>query len=154
MIWQCLGERLSGAAVLALRERARSIAAVVLAITVAAGCAGMGWVTKESSPEAKRAAVTERVNARWAALIKGDMDTAYTFFSPASRQLLSIGTYKQQARGSGFRKAEITSVDCDAETCRVDVMVTLDHRLMAGLQSPQQETWVLENGQYWYTWKN
>ena len=154
MIWQCLGERLGGAAVLALRERVTSIAAVMLAITVAAGCAGMGGVTKESSPEAKRAAVTERVNARWAALIKGDMDTAYTFYSPASRQLLSIATYKQQARGSGFRKAEITSVDCDAETCRVGVMVTFDHRMMAGLQSPLQETWVLDNGQYWYTWKN
>ena len=140
--------------VLALRGRLARVAAVALAVAVAAGCAGMGGLTKESPPDAKRAAVTERVNARWAALINGDLDTAYTFISPASRQLLSIGTYKQQARGSGFRKAEITSVDCDAEICRVGVMVTMDHRLMAGLQSPVDETWVLDNGQYWYTWRN
>lgn len=152
--WQCLGERLVAGTRSALRTKAAMIAAVAVAAVMVAGCAGIGGLTKDSSPEAKRAAVTERVNARWAALIKGDLDTAYTFFSPAARQLLTIGTYKQQARGSGFRKAEITSVTCEAEVCQVTVMVTLDHRQMAGLQSPVEETWVLENGQFWYTWRN
>ena len=128
MIWQCLGKRFGGAVVFALRERATSIAAVVLAITVAAGCAGMGGVTKESSPEEKRAAVTERVNARWAALIKGDLDTAYTFLSPASQAVGESHDYKVQARGSGFRKTEITSVNCEAEICDVKLMLTYDHR--------------------------
>jgi len=149
MNWQCLGERLGEGA----RCAPRAKAALVAVLIVVAGCAGFG-LTKDSSPEEKRAAVTERVNARWAALIKGDLDTAYTFFSPASRQLLTLGTYKQQARGSGFRKADISSVTCAAETCKVEVAVTLDHRLMPGLQSTVEETWVLDNGQYWYTWRN
>jgi hypothetical protein len=141
MILQCLGRRFG-------------VVAVALAVLTAAGCAGFGGISKDSPADEKRAAVTERVNARWAALIKGDLDTAYTFFSPASRQLLSVGTYKLQARGSGFKKAEISKVDCQAETCAVTVLVTVDHRLMPGLQSPIDETWVLENGKYWLTWRN
>lgn len=147
---QYLGERLAGSGRLAQCAKLAWIAALV----AVAGCAGLGGLTKDSSPEDKRAAVTERVNARWAALIKGDMDTAYSFFSPATRKLLTIGTYRQQARGSGFRKAEIKSVTCQAETCQVAVEVTLDHRLMPGLLSTVDETWVLEDGQYWYTWRN
>ncbi len=149
-MWQRSGKRSGEGAQLAFRTKMALVAAVI----AVAGCAGFGGVTKDSSPEAKRAAVTERVNARWAALIKGDMDTAYTFFSPATRQLLTLGTYRQQARGSGFRKAEISSVTCEAEVCQVAVVVTLDLRQMSGLQSTVDETWVLDNGQYWYTWRN
>ena len=138
----------------ATQWRATTIAAMASVVIAVAGCAGLGGISKDASPDEKRAAVTERVNARWAALMKGDMDTAYSFFSPASRQLLSLGTYKQQARGSGFRKAEVTKVDCQPEICDVTVLVTLDHRLMPGLQSPVNETWVLENGKYWLTWRN
>ena len=127
------------------------IAALALAVGVSAGCAGLGRVTKDSTPEEKRAAVTERVNARWAALIQGDMDTAYTFFSPASRELLSLASYKVQARGSGFRKAEISGVDCKAEICDVKVMLTYDHPRMKGITTPIDETWVLTDGQYWLT---
>ena len=154
LMWQRSGGRLGEGTRSALRTKAAMIAAVSVAVIAVAGCAGFGGLTKESSPEAKRAVVTERVNARWAALIQGDMDTAYTFFSPATRQLLTIGTYRQQARGSGFRKAEITSVTCEAEVCQVAVVVTLDHRQMPGLQSTVDETWVLDNGQFWYTWRN
>jgi hypothetical protein len=154
MIWQDLGKRMGSCTLVAMRRQATTIAAVTLAVVTAAGCAGLGGISKDSPPDEKRAAVTERVNARWAALMKGDMETAYTFFSPASRQLLTLGTYKQQARGSGFRNAEVTKVDCQPETCEVTVLVTLDHRKMPGLQSPVDETWVLENGKYWLTWRN
>jgi len=149
LLSQCSSERVGEEVPLA-RHAKLALVAMLIAL---AGCAGFG-LTKDSPPEAKRAAVTERVNARWAAIIKGDMDTAYTFFSPATRQLLTVGTYRLQARGSGFRKAEITSVTCEAEVCQVAVVVTLDHRQMPGLQSTVDETWVLDNGQYWYTWRN
>lgn len=154
MILQGLGKRTGSCMRVAMQRNAATVAMVVLAVMTAAGCAGLGGISKDAPPDEKRAAVTERVNARWAALIKGDMDTAYGFFSPASRQLLSLATYKQQARGSGFKKAEVTKVECQPETCDVTVMVTLDHRMMPGLQSPVDETWVLENGTYWLTWRN
>jgi len=111
-----------------------------------------GGLARDSSPEAVRAAVTERVNARWAALIKGDVDAAYTFLSPASREIMSLAAYKAQARGTGFREVRIQKVSCEAEVCKVGIMLTYDHRLMKGLMTPIEETWVIDQGQVWYVW--
>ena len=102
---------------------------------------------KDSPPEVKREAVTERVNARWAALIKGDMDTAYTFLSPASRAVTSLSAYKAEARGKGFREAKIEKVECEAETCKVTLMVVYDHPKMKGIPTLDQEYWVIDDGQ-------
>jgi hypothetical protein len=38
--------------------------------------------------------VTARAEARWAAMVKGDLDTAYGYMSPASRQVTSLDKYK------------------------------------------------------------
>jgi hypothetical protein len=64
-----------------------------LAVFAMAGCAGLGGLTKDSPPKEKQAVVTERANARWAALIKGDIDTAYAYSSPASRKAVSIESF-------------------------------------------------------------
>jgi hypothetical protein len=132
--------------------RARSfwLVAFALGIAIVAGCA---TITKDSSPEAKRAAVTERVNARWAALIKGDMDTAYTFLSPASRAMTSLTAYKAQARGKGFRQAKIEKVDCETESCQVTLTVVYDHPKMQGISTLDHEFWVIDEGQVWYVWR-
>jgi hypothetical protein len=125
----------------------------VLSAVVAAGCAMMGGVSKDSSPEDKRAAVTERVNARWAALLKGDLDTAYTFLSPATRETVSPGSYKGLARGKGYRKIAIESVECQVEVCNVRLMLTYDHRIMKGIVTPVEERWVIDRGQFWFVWQ-
>ncbi len=113
----------------------------------------MGGITKDSTPEAKREAVTERVNARWAALIKGDMDTAYTFLSPASRAVTSLSAYKAQARGKGYQQAKIEKVDCEIEVCKVTLTVVYDHRKMKGIPTLDEESWVIDEGQVWYVWR-
>ncbi len=56
----------------------------------------MGGLTKDSSAEAKQALVSERINARWQALIKGDLDTAYTYLSAGSKEAMSLKVYKAQ----------------------------------------------------------
>lgn len=112
----------------------------------------MGGVTAESPLEAKRAAVTERVKARWQAVIDSDGERAYGFLSSGSKTFTSYDTYRARARLVGFRSAEIESVTCETDSCKVKVRVTLDHRLVKGLMMPVEETWVLENGQYWYVW--
>src|ERR1700693_3498989 len=82
------------------RSHARGLESLLRATTLAAvavmlGCAVPGGgITREMSPEARRAAVTERVNARWAALIRGDRDEAYMFLSPASRGAVSLAEFK------------------------------------------------------------
>jgi hypothetical protein len=140
------------------REERREVPAGARWLTVAcvvalAGCASVGGVTKDSPPEAKRALVTERVKARWAALVEGDLDKAYTFLSPASRELVTLETYKRVARGSGFRDAVIEKVDCPGAVCDVELRVTYDHRLMKGIVTPLAEKWVVEDGQAWYVWQ-
>lgn len=130
-----------------------ALAFVIASILALSGCAGIGGLTKDSSPEAKNAAVTERVKARWAALIDGNLDLAYTYFSPASREILSLAAYKQQARSSGYRAIKVESVECEAAVCTVGLMLTYDHRLMKGLMTPLHERWVIDEGKAWYVWE-
>ena len=124
---------------------------IALAVAVA-GCATTGGLTQDSSPEVKRVAVTERVKARWGALIDGNLDLAYTYLSPASREILSLAAYKQSARGSGYREIKVESVECDGAACNVRLMLTYDHRLMKGLMTPLDEKWVIDEGKAWYVW--
>jgi hypothetical protein len=131
---------------------ARSLARVFGAVVVVAlvGCA---TVRPDSPPEVKREAVAERVNARWTALIKGDTDTAYTFLSPASKGLASLSTYKAEARSRGFRSAKIEKIDCERDSCRITLTVVYDHPKMRGIPTLLEESWVLEDGKYWYVWR-
>jgi len=145
------GFRGKGIARFAQMLRVRGVAAV--AGLMLAGCATMGGVTGESPPEVKKAAVTERAKARWQAVIDGEIEKAYGFLSPGSKAVTSFENYKARARLTGFRAADVESVACETEACKVKVRVTLDHRLMKGLMVPVVATWVLDNGQYWYVWR-
>jgi len=131
---------------------ALTLGVLVACVVVMSGCATTGGLTKDTSPEAKSAAVTERVKARWAALIDGNLDLAYTFLSPASRELVSLAAYKQQARASGYKAIKVESVECDGAVCKVRLMLTYDHRLMKGLMTPLDEKWVIDEGKAWYVW--
>jgi hypothetical protein len=125
----------------------------VMAGLMLTACATTGGVTTESPLELKKAAVTERAKARWQAVIDGDVAKAYGFLSPGSKAVTSLESYKARARLTGFRSADIESVACETEACKVQVRVTLDHRLMKGIPASLEETWVLENGYYWYVWR-
>ena len=133
------------------KVRAGAFAAVVGLLLAA--CATPGGVTVESPQDVKIAAVTARAKARWQAVIDGNAEGAYGFLSPGSKAVTSFERYRARARLAGFRSADIESVECETEVCKVSLRVTLDHRLMSGLSVPVEETWVLENGQYWYVWR-
>ena len=129
-----------------------------LALLAMAGCAAMGGgLTKDTPPEVKQAAVKERVNARWAALIKGDMDAAYGFLSPTSRETLSLATYVSRIGKIKYTSATVESVNCEAEACRVELKVTYDYpvpgKIMRGIQTALSETWVLDKGAAWLVYQ-
>jgi hypothetical protein len=126
--------------------------AVWVVCVLVTGCASFGGITVDSSSKAKEEAATERVKARWKALIDGNVEVSYGFLSPASRDVVTIETYRAKARLSGFRAVDVDSVECEAEVCKVKLTVTFDHRLMKGIKSTFMETWVLEKGKYWYVW--
>jgi predicted small secreted protein len=135
----------------------RQGAMVLLAVSLAAslaGCASMSGGGKDLAPEAKQALVTERLNARWNALIKGDLDQAYTFMSAGSQEAMPLKLYKEKIKPGMWRAVKIDSINCDAEICQVRMTLTYDHKMMKGVQTPFQETWILEKGNAWYVYRD
>ncbi len=126
------------------RQACRVLATV--AVLAIAGCAA----APPASPEARQNVVEARAQARWEAVIKGNMEAAYAYISPASRQVYSLDRFKAQVRRGSIRTVKIDSVSCPAETCEVRLTLTYDHRLMKGIPAAVTETWVWSDGQAWY----
>jgi hypothetical protein len=125
-------------------------ASVLIAAAVAA-CASMpGSLSKDSTAEVKRAVVSERINARWQALIKGDLDTAYTYMSAASQEAMPLNVYKGKVTPGMWRSVKIESVQCEAEICTAKMILTYDHQRMKGIQTPFAENWIIDKGTVWY----
>lgn len=113
----------------------------------------MGGLSSDSPPQAKAAVVNERAQARWQALINGDLDEAYTYMSAASREAYSLKVYKARTKPGMWKAIKIDSVDCEAEICQVRMMLTYDHRMMKGVQTPLTESWIIEKGTAWYVYQ-
>ena len=137
-----------------VRERSMGLRwkqGVAVLLMASAGCASIGGLSKDSPPKVKQAAVAERAKARWAAMIDGNLDQAYTYLSPASKGIVSLASFKQQAR-TGYREAKVENVECDGAICKVKMFVIYDHRLMKGIGTPLEERWVIDEGQAWLVW--
>jgi hypothetical protein len=115
-----------------------------------AGCAG--GLTKSSPVEARRAAVTERSQARWALIVSKDHAKAYEFLSTASRQVISRQDFVDRVSRTVFRSASVEKVDCVEDLCKVTVRFTYDHPQIRGVSNTLQESWILEGGVYAYIW--
>lgn len=125
--------------------------ALVAAFTLA-GCAGMtgfGRVSADSSPEAKREAVSARAEARWQELIKGDLDAAYQYLSPGSKASISLPVYKATHKVGMYRAAKVDKVDCEGAACKVTLTIRYDAKGFPGVTTLLTEQWVIEGGQAW-----
>ena len=134
------------------RRQARAAAAVLAVVLGVAGCATgpMGRLSKDTPTEAKVAAVTKRGQERWDLLLKGDVKAAYAYLSPASRAITSLERYQARTNTRNLRAVKLDRAECEAEFCRLRYLLMFDHRLMKGIETPLEETWVIENGQAWY----
>ncbi|MEP7206591.1 MAG: hypothetical protein ABI920_06610 [Casimicrobiaceae bacterium] len=118
------------------------------------GCAAnMPRVDKDTPQEQKQKIVAERAEARWQALIKGDLDSAYSYLSPASRAANSLTLYKGKVKPGIWRAAKADRVSCLAEVCTVTMLVTIDTKAMKGIQAPVTENWILEDGAAWFVYR-
>jgi len=132
----------------------RQIAGVALYAAIGlAGCASIGGLTSESPNETKVAVVTERATERWKALIAGNVPKAYEYLSPAVRDVMTVQQYKEKLRTGMFRDARIEKVECGADACKVNLMLTYDHPRMKGITTPLEESWILDKGQFWYLYR-
>ena len=141
---------------IAVVEWRQVVAAAVAAVTLGvAGCAtGPAGQAPEAPSAARAELVTKRAQARWDALLKGDVKAAYGYLSPASRAVTSLERYQARTNPAGYRAVKLDQVSCEAETCRVKVWLTFDHRLMQGIQTPLEETWIFDGGQAWFVYRD
>ena len=102
-----------------------------------------------TSPEAKQDLVRTRAMSRWDLLIKDDMDAAYTYLSPGSRETTSLEKFKRNFRRGAFREARVDNVTCDGDACIARMHVTYDHPKMKGITTPVLESWIIDGGQAW-----
>jgi len=133
---------------------------VLLGIAALAGslalgaCGGPAALSgKEASPEDKEKLVAQRAEARWQALIKGDLDTAYTFLSPGSKAATSLALYKGKVKPGIWRQARASSVKCEGDVCNVTITIVYDVKRMKGIETQLAENWIIENGTPWYVYR-
>lgn len=96
--------------------------------------------------------VKERAAKRWEALIRGDLDTAYGYFSKATRDTYPIEMYRARMRPGLWREARVDTVKCADGLCEVNVTLTLDHNRLKGIVTPVAERWIVQDGLAWYVY--
>ena len=130
-------------------RRRTALASLVVAGALAlAGCAAQ-------QPKTPEEIVTQRVEARWDALIKGDFPAAWAYTQPAYRAIVKQADYaKTFGAGGQWRGVQVHQVSCEAERCtvriRLTTRVTLPPFRGQELTGALDETWVREDGNWWY----
>jgi hypothetical protein len=124
-----------------------SLITLVTAGTLLSACASF-----QTKPED---AVTQRANARWQALVKGDMAKAYTYNTPGFRAVVDFEGFKGRTGIAGrWHAAQVVNVTCDTpERCKAIIKLEFS-TLMPGRSKDRitthiDETWLLEDGQWW-----
>jgi len=116
-------------------------------------CAGS---TTKGGPD--ESSVEYRAQQRWAAMLAGDFDKAYVYYSPGYRSAETMFDLASRARA---RRVQWTSADykdhsCQENTCTVKFIIGYKVlKPVPGLDeyeysSPLEEKWVKTEGQWWY----
>lgn len=111
------------------------------------------------APPTDPAGLQERVEARWQALIDGDLPRAYSYLTPGYRTLYPLESYFRSL-GSKVKWLGIDVVDIEIDGQRAVVTLTLRYRLQlppqAGfeikddLTTQLTETWLWREGEWWF----
>lgn len=120
--------------------------AVLMIAALASGCQALPQRGDEQI-------VTERVKARWDAIIAQDYRTAYGFMSPAGRSVMSYDAYEKSIKPGFHKAARVTEVRCSTpELC--DVSLELEYEFSGRrMKTPFFEKWVREGSQWWYLYQ-
>ncbi len=110
-----------------------------------------------NEPKTPETIVAKRAQARWDALIKGDLETAYQYLSPGYRKAKSFERYKRGIFGVGvWQAAKVDKVACEQpDVCKVTVLVTTRlalPRIGTSMESttPVYERWIRDEQGWWH----
>ena len=107
-------------------------------------------VIERAEVEDAKAKVGDRAVQRWDLLMKGQVDQAYQYLSPASRSAISAEAHRKRASGGRWwRSLKLEKVDCRPDVCQVTMLLEYDLREFKGLKRTVEETWV-KDGDNWY----
>lgn len=120
-----------------------------LCLLTLAACATPGPTTEP---------VVERAQARWDALSRGDLETAYTYYSPGYRSSTSLIDFgiAMRARQVKWTGASYKDHACEESRCTVNFDVVYKvNRPVPGLdvwesKAVIKDTWVKVDGEWWY----
>lgn len=132
------------------KRRHSVVVPIVLAVSLLAGCAGVGSLSADTPSEVKNNAVAARAQARWQRLIDGDLAGAYEYLSPASRATMPLDLYKAKHKVGMYRSVKVDGVDCEADACTVKLSLTYDYKRIKGITTPLVEKWIIAQGQAWF----
>ena len=121
-----------------------SVLALALGFGVLAGCASLGNKSDEDI-------VKERAQARYDALLGGDIKKAWAFTAPTYRQRVSAEGYASVMGGVGnWTKAEVSRVTCEEDRCEVSGLVSYN---VPGMKLENTITltdvWIRTDGKWW-----
>lgn len=127
--------------------------ACMLTGVFASACAG-----KAPVPESPEVSIAERAQHRWDALLGGDFETAYGFYSPGYRSTRSMIdlAFEYRLRRVGWTSAQYKEHRCAENACTVifDMGFTVAMPV-PGLnkwdgKQTVKEKWIKTGGQWWF----
>ena len=135
------------------------MASLIVSSSLLAGCAvNVPGVTSAGTASSVKAedAVSSRAQKRIDLLMANNYEGAYAYLTPSYRALNNTESYRNRfCSGAKWVNPQVHSVKCeDAERCKVTV--TLGVLVVAQgfgtkpIDSTMFETWLLEDGQWWY----
>lgn len=139
----------------ALLSSCAGILAVVAAVGFIGGCSTAPPTTQVASAYAGKSIeeqVRDRATKRWEALIRGDLDGAYAFFSRATRDTYPMDLYRVKMKVGMWRRATVDSVKCEDSVCDVTVTVNMEHSRLKEIITPVRERWIVQEGVAWYVY--
>lgn len=107
-----------------------------------------------TTPAPPEQLVAQRAAARWQALIAGDFEKAYGFTTPSYRALTPFERYRAGIGGAvTWLGAEVVRVECETEKCtaviKIEARPMLATPYKGTITTGVDETWLLEQGQWW-----
>ena len=110
------------------------------------------------TPSSESDIVVKRAQARWDAVTSGDLETAYTYYSPGFRSANSLIDYGVSVRMRRVVWTSATYLEHDCEESRCLVSFSVGFKVanpVPGLSvyessNKVEDTWIKTNGQWWY----
>lgn len=125
-------------------------AATLLAAVGLVGCAAL-----TPTPQTPEQVVEARANAYWSAMLKKDVTAAYGYLAPGVRSIFPQAAFAG-SRGAAVRwtAAQVSRVRCPSATkclatVRIESKSLVGHATGATVPTYFDETWVLQDGQWW-----